>query len=238
LDMQRIVERVKKMLALASDKGASEGERDNALRMVHAYLAKYNLDMETVAGAKSATERKKEEADGGPRSHHVHSFFGRPWACNAAISVAKLCFCGYLYRAGRISKDSQHVFIGRTANAVTAAYLAEFVVNSIHAEGRKRQRQQALSNPWFLSFAWGASLVIQERVDELMRANPQIAPSSGTDIVLADLYTREAAANREYQEVAFPHLKRGVRGKGIRDHEAFRDGIAYGSTINLNRQVR
>jgi hypothetical protein len=43
--MNPILEKVKKLLALANDKGATEGERDNALRMAHGMLAKHNLDM-------------------------------------------------------------------------------------------------------------------------------------------------------------------------------------------------
>lgn len=236
MDMQKIIERVQKMLNLGRDKGASQGERDNAMRMVQAYLAKYNLDMETVEGTMSSKDRKKQEEQGGPRTHHVHTFFGRPWACNAAISVADLCFCGYLYRSARMSKDCQHLFIGRTANAITAAYLAEYVVRSIYREGKKRQRDEYRDNPWFLSFAWGAAIEIQKRVVELKKRH-DINGSSGKELVLADYYDQERAANREYQNVAFPKLKSATRGRGIRDAEGYMSGKEFGSTINLDRQV-
>lgn len=36
--MNPIVEKVRKLLNLANDESASEGERDNALRMAHAFL--------------------------------------------------------------------------------------------------------------------------------------------------------------------------------------------------------
>lgn len=236
MDMQKIVERVQKMLNLGRDKGASEGERDNAMRMVQAYLAKYNLDMETVEGTMPKRDQKKQEEQGGPRMHHVHTFFGRPWACNAAISVADLCFCGYLYRSARSSKDSQHFFIGRTANAVTAAYLAEFVVKSIYREGKHRQRLEGLGNPWFLSFAWGASLAVQKRVHQLKQRH-DINGSSGKELILASYYDAERAANREYTQITFPRLKRSSKGLGIRDAEGYQQGQEFGETINLNRQV-
>ena len=236
MDMQKIVERVQKMLSLGRDKGASEGERDNAMRMVQAYLAKYNLDMETVEGTMPRKDQKKQQEAGGPRMHHVHTFFGRPWACNAAISVADLCFCGYLYRSARMSKDCQHLFIGRTANAVTAAYLAEYVVRSIYREGKKRQRDERRDNPWFLAFAWGAALSVQKRVAQL-KERKDINGSSGKELVLASYYDSERAANREYQQIAFPRLKTSARGKGIRDKDGYEKGREYGDTINLNRQI-
>jgi Protein of unknown function (DUF2786) len=237
MDMQKIIERVQKMLNLGRDKGASEGERDNAMRMVQAYLAKYNLDLETVEGTMSKKDHKKQEDQGGPRTHHVHTFFGRPWACNAAISVADLCFCGYLYRSARMSKDCQHLFIGRTANAITAAYLAEYVVRSIYREGKKRQRDETRDNPWFLSFAWGAALSVQIRVKQLKDRKDIINGSTGKELVLASYYESEREANRDYTKVAFPHLKRATRGKGIRDKDGYDQGQAFGETINLNRQV-
>lgn len=236
MDMQKIIERVQKMLNLGRDKGATQGERDNAMRMVQSYLAKFNLDLETVEGTMSTKDKKKQEDEGGPRTHHCHTFFGRPWACNAAMSVADLCFCGYLYRSARMSKDCQHLFIGRTANAVTASYLAEFVVRSIYREGKKRQRAEARNNPWFLSFAWGAALEVQQRVREL-KARKDINGSSGKELVLADYYTQEANANRAYQEVAFPKTRTLGCGKGIRDGEGYVSGKEFGKTINLDRQV-
>lgn len=234
MDMQKIIERVQKMLRLAEDKGASEGERDNAMRMVHAYLAKFNLDMETVRS--NGKDQKIDEEGGGPRTHYTHSFFGRPWACNAAAAVGDLCFCAYLYRSARMSKDCKHFFIGRTANAVTAAYLAEFVVKSIHKEGKKRQRIEGQGNPWFLSFAWGAALKVRERVKKL-KEKPDINATAGTELVLASYYSSEWAANREYQKVAFPRLRTLGGGKGIRDRDGYTQGQAFGETINLNRQI-
>jgi hypothetical protein len=240
MDMQKIVERVKKMLEMA--KGKAEGgehERENAMRMVHAYLAKYNLDMATVEGSKSQQARKQEESEGGPRTHHPHQFFGRPWARCAAAAVADLCFCMYLYRSARVSKDCTHLFIGRTANAVTASYLAEYVCVSIHQEGRRRQRREGLSNPWFLDFAWGAAMIVQERCKLLKQsAGQKVNGSAGTELVLMDYYKSERAANADYQQVAFPRLKTGSMGKGVRGTGGYAEGREYGSTINLNRQMK
>ena len=239
MDKQKVIDLVQKMLNLARDKGASQGERDNAMSAVHKYLAKYNLDLATVEGTQSQSARKKEESDGGPRTHHIHQFFGRPWAVCAAGAVAELCFCMYLYASARQSKDCRHYFVGRTANAVTAAYLAEFVAKSIHTEGRKRQRQEGHDNPWFLSFAWGAALEVQKRVKILKDSSAnQRQSGSGKELVLASVYDNERTENQKYKQVAFPRTRvMGVRGKGIRNKEGYESGSEYGKTINLDRQL-
>ena len=65
---EKIMARVKKMLTLAYDKGATEGERDNALRMAHKYLAKYNLD---IAEVEASGDKK---AKGEPRVEETSIF--------------------------------------------------------------------------------------------------------------------------------------------------------------------
>lgn len=47
---EKIINRIKKMMALANDKAASDGERENALRMSYALMARHNLEMSDVDG--------------------------------------------------------------------------------------------------------------------------------------------------------------------------------------------
>ena len=43
--MNPIIEKIRKLLALANGTGAADQERESALRMAHALLAKHNLSM-------------------------------------------------------------------------------------------------------------------------------------------------------------------------------------------------
>ena len=70
------LERVKKMLTLANDAGATEGERDNALRMAHATLAKHNLTLSEAEAAGSTPEEKR--CDGAIETRNM------PWARRTA----------------------------------------------------------------------------------------------------------------------------------------------------------
>ncbi len=85
----KIINRIKKMMALANDPGASDGERDNALRMAYATLAKYNLAMEDVQGKPTGPQEA--------RATRFVEAYGRPWALSLAQAVAKLFFCTYYY---------------------------------------------------------------------------------------------------------------------------------------------
>lgn len=60
-EQARVLARVRKMMALANDDAAaSDGERDNALRMAHATLLKHNLTMAAAEEAGATAEEARE----------------------------------------------------------------------------------------------------------------------------------------------------------------------------------
>lgn len=240
-NMDRVIARIRKMLTLANDAGATEGERDNAMRMAHATLAKYNLDLAEIDSSGGKKTAGVEE-----RHKLYTAFYGRPWARVVAQSVAELMFCKYLYIKASVAKQTVHVFVGSHANSVSASILAEFLVTSIIREGKRRTREADAGNAWFRSFATGAAASIARRCISLREsanrgdpADPATPGAPGTALVLAGVYEREAAANRAYVE------QLNTRNEG-RPHDftrrtsssALAEGVEYGSTVSLNRQVK
>ena len=88
-EMENILNKVKKLLALANDSGASEGERDNALRMAHGLLAKHNLDMLDLT--------RHMQVEG--REDYMGAGFSMMWCKYISQSIAKLFFCKYYFGA-------------------------------------------------------------------------------------------------------------------------------------------
>jgi len=238
-ESKRIVARVQKMLRLAADAGAAEGERDTAMRMAHALLAKHNLDLHAVS---SSTPANETAASSEPRVDTSAEFDGWVWARSACQSIGELFFCHYLYaKTGKSSRSCRHYFIGRVSNSTTAALVAEFVVEAIYREARRAaQRANAESTSEFIrSFGWGAALRIKERVQELRRA-PTPAPTvPGTSLVLANVYDTEARANQQYLATRFgSSVRRGSGGRRTANTSALAEGRAYGANVSLNAQVR
>lgn len=221
-----IISRVKKMLALAADAGATEGERDNAIRMAHATLAKYNLDMAEVEASTGTIEEE--------RVKETFQFYGRPWARMVSHAVADLFFCKYLYMANSDAKKIGHIFIGRKSNVVTAQELAKWLVESIAREGARSARANYGGNTWKRSFCLGAGHRIWERVREIQDATKNQQATPGKGIVLASLYQREAAAN---QALIPAKLGKGRSGSRIGFAGAAEQGRAYGSTVQLTTQL-
>lgn len=229
-DQDRILSRVRKMMALANDAGASEGERDNALRMVHATLAKHNLTM-AHAEAAGANMEKRDKVTAESRN--------QPWARSVAHSVGEFMFCRYFFsscdKAGKIT----HNFVGREDNARTAAEMAEYVIGSIMKQANREWKKQADPGPWWTSFCKGAADQIRERCKEL-RAQAERADqqgSTGTSLVLASFYKTEADANAKYLAEVLNLKLKSAAPRTKRAGDGYSAGKAFGSNISLNRQV-
>lgn len=228
----KILGRIRKMLALANNEGASEGERDNALRMAHATLAKYNLDMAEV----ESSGKPQQEA----RAIVKKQYYGRPWARIASQAIADMCFCFYLITPAKRANQCVNWFIGRESNATSAAELAEWVVNSIWREAAKRANALGYGNEYARNFATAATTTVAARCAALKKAATSTSTEGapGTALVLASHYQLELQKNREHLEaskITVNTMK--TRMKDLRNSHALNAGTEYGKSINLNRQV-
>lgn len=222
---EKIVNRIKKMMALANDPAASDGERENALRMSYALLAKYNLDMGDVQGKPTGPQENREQASG--------EFYGRPWALSLAQSIGELFFCKY-YLIRSPKKDMVfHFFTGKESNAQAALEVTKSLVHSIRTEGNRLMRQKGENVTWRRSFATGAMFKIRDRVKELMAADPA-GMATGTALALIDLRGSEKAANELYIASQGVTVKvRASRAKSSVNPDAYQAGKEFGSKLNL-----
>lgn len=240
-EQTRILARVRKMMNLANNVGATTGERDNALRMAHATLAKYNLEMvseETVAGRPVAGEE--------PREQQQETFLGYPWARHVANSAATLFFCKYYFSMVRGTGTAMHNFIGRHSNAIMAREMARYLVKSIHAEARAYQRANYPHlQTQYTSFANGAMLKVYSRCQALRsesEAAPPVMVHTGSverSMSLAVIYRDEDTANDQYIALTVGKMRHAKKNDTkIRDAKARWAGDAYGAKVSLNRQIQ
>ena len=244
----KILRRVRKMLKLAQDAGATEQERDTAMRHVQATLAKYNITMQQ---AEAAGEEASEK-----RGSQREAFLGKPWAIRISGAIARMCFCHYHYHtlggnAGPTQK-AMHVFVGLESNVATAREMSRFVVEAVNTEANRYRRSIGGGYADYRAFAQGAAEKIRLRCfkieddakrngvarheddDDKMRA----ASGVGTSLVLASLYKTEEQANKQWLEDQKITLGKG-RSQTV-DHSrgyAHRAGAEYGDKVSLHRQV-
>jgi Protein of unknown function (DUF2786) len=223
---EKIISRIQKMLAIANDARANEGERDNALRMAHNLLAKHNLELGDVEA------RARDQQD--PRIKNTLDSWSQAWAKSVFQASAKLFFCSYYFGRKINATKCVHNFVGRTSNATTAALMGEYLVTSILRECRRNWVHNLA--PESRSFALGAAAAIYRRVEELRKADlPDAAP--GTALVLADIAKVEDDENEAFIRAAGTSLTvKKTRASPV-DPEAYAAGVQYGKKVNLSTQV-
>lgn len=225
-----VLEKVTKLLRLANDAGATEGERNNALRMAHGLLAKHNLEMADLEQHNSRSDRGRVCSE----------FPAYPWARGVCNAVATLFFSVYVASYTNNDNKGKHYFIGKEENATTAMLMAEFVVRSIKKEAERimkerRAEGEDLRWPWFRAFGSGAALRVAERVAEIMKEREAMKASPGTSLVLASVYQLEREANEKWKKENMS-TKPG-RNTPLHISDGTDEGYAYGDTISLNHQV-
>lgn len=221
---ERVIEKIRKLLALANNDGATEGERDNALRMAHNLLAKHNLSM-------SALEEPEEE-----RQRVNEEFYGRPWAATVAQAVAKLFFCKYYVAKSHRKNMVHHFFVGKESNSITALEMSKYLVASIKKEAARQMRARGETIAWRRSFATGAANRIQQRVWDIQQATKGQKTSTGTGLILADVYEMELEANEAWLKERGTELVTS-KSRGKEPGSGYHEGSTYGNGLGLQPQV-
>lgn len=222
----KILDRVRKMMALANDSGATEAEREAALSHATALLQKHNLSMKDMPS---------EEAEG--RLQSSVELTGDIWIRTLCNSIAGLFFCNYFYQKTRTQAREGHFFVGKESNAVTAMEMSVYLVKSIKREASKRYGSATSADG--RSFCVGTLSSIRVRIQEMKQqgAKQDNGLSTGTSLVLADLYQTEKLANEKFlaSQGVTVEIKK-PRVSSVRS-DSFSAGKTHGRTISLNRQV-
>jgi len=227
-EKDKVVARVRKMLALSNDNAASEGERENALRMAHATLAKYNLSL----GDTEVAEEKRIDS--------AIKISPHAWARTVAHAIAKLYFCEYFFMRGWKQSEMHHYFVGRESNVVTAQEMAVYVVRSINKEARVQTRLHFAGGQFERDFCKGAAAAIWKRCKEIRttaEAQDQPVASTGTTLVLASLYKQEQERNEKLISEKHGELDVKKDRQSAAGATAYYAGKNFGNKINLNRQI-
>ncbi len=217
---EKILTRIRKMMAIANDSAATEHERDTALQMSYRLLAKHNLTMLQV-----------DQSTSEPRDNYKTEGWSQLWAKQICLITSDLFFCSYYYGNKINATKCVHHFVGLESNATTAMLMSAYIINSILKECRARYTHNLA--PESRSFALGCARRLRVRVNALI-AEEQQANVPGTALALINLYKSEKDAN----EALLPdNLKPSKGGKSTVKALAYEAGKEFGNKINLSKQV-
>ncbi len=225
-DNEKIISKIKKLLAMADQSGgASEQERETAMRQANAMMDKHNIELSDTV----------ETTDTGQDEHHIGSTI---WKAYVLSAVAKLYGCES-YRTNGAS--GQMFIIGLEHNRQVTASMSEYLIKSIKREAKKYEGE---SRRFLNNFRKGAAIgitqqtkrIITERKEAARQAKQQVT-TTGTAIAIAiaDYYNNQLALNDQYLRDQGVKLKSS--GTSISDSDGYNAGKSYGSNVSLNGQL-
>ena len=244
IDLDRIKERLSKLLALANDKAATEGEATAALNRAHALLAEYNL---TLEDAVPADERKSGVTS---KSWDYIDFCS--WVSTLAMAVSQLYFCKmYSQKIWVINRNNKFrpahrvYFVGEPMNIELAHSMFEYLRHSAIKLCGKAVKERDPDSPETLhsfrvSFHTGLANRLSNRILKmrLERQDAETVTESGVTLpALRSMYERSLEANKEYlAKNKVKLVSKTVRQPRL-SYDGYNKGKAAGDSVSLNRPL-
>ncbi len=236
MSREKIIDRVKKLLALAG-KNSNEAEAAAAAEKAAELIAEHHL---------SQSELGEKSAMGHDDSFTTNS---RPWRRYIGAALARLYFCKYarMYERekGKASGKDRHLFMGRPDNATVArlmfAYLCVTVDRLASAAARDlagKENKAAFTTAFKLGCAIRLATRLNDRY-EAMQVKPTTTSTGTTLPALADAFAQESREIEAYQEQHFhddtEHESR--QPQASKSNLGLALGYAAGGTIGLDQQL-
>lgn len=229
----RIIDKVRKLLAVANDSATGNGvehEQETAMRQALAMLAKHNLSMSDITDLDEKEDRDCIE---------ITDEYPCPWRRVIAQAVARMFFCQYFKTQVPNKQKYNYSFVGLESNAITAKEMVLFLMKSVNAESLRRQKEQNEGVAFGTTFRNAAANRIAARCDALRKETESDASLNvGSALVMANYYEQEMLMNDSYiSKVLGIKLKtKSVKGQ-IKSVSGAQQGVAFGNNVSLNRQV-
>ena len=174
---EKTIDRIRKLLAMAdAENGASDQERETALRRANTLMDKYNVSMMDV----SEDERNEDE-----RSSESIATGTVKWKA-AVITVIGRLYGVFVYRT--TGKDGRTFFVGRESSRAAVRYISEYLIHSIEAEAKTVIGNRAYKNAFRLGAAAGVAKSVDAIIDELkpiqQRVKEYLNDLSGVDSII------------------------------------------------------
>lgn len=224
----KTIERVKKLLALAADGGATEAEAALAMDRAQKIMMEHGLSIATVEASGGMGE-SREKAESRGRAH-------KPWMRELMEALATSSFVHASHTPGRRSRwdgelhPARWTLIGRQSAVVQVQLMHEYLVRTVDRVARDR------GTPSDERFKAGMGERLVERLVERHSAamaeqrrqageakarasHPSAAPGNALVVVMEDYAQRERDLNEDLRRGLKPGTTAANREQELRDRE-------------------
>lgn len=239
----KIVERVRKLMALAESDNVNEAA--NAAAAAQKLMAEHRIS-EAMLSAEAGEDENDVEV-----TNDVLAQFARrePWAGTLAMGLTKANGCEVYYSSTHGKKGVDLRIVGATSDVQTVSYMYQYLVHEVErlcdAEAKRRRLagtiEYANTRMWRASFRAGAAHTLCKRIEaaaqEQRREQHNAAiDAGGAAIVRLDGGLARLETLAEKVKEALPgNLRKGRQTTARRDMSGFVAGQRAGESMNLTR---
>lgn len=174
MSTDRIIGKIKKLLALASDPGAAPNEAATASRQAAALMAKHNLDLESLTQAELEAEWDiTEQQMPGCRPGKKNPSKVPPW-------IGFLAFGVKLYTRTRASHRGPYViYKGARQDVELAQWMLKALIDLAYSRSKGQEDPNAYRN--------GFASAVQHRLKAMVQERDQVEREAGALVVVDKL---------------------------------------------------
>lgn len=205
----KIIEKVKKLFALAANEGSQGAEADNALRMANKLLEKHAIEKHQL--------HEKETTFANFKDYPISN----KWVSGLCSTICKLYNCRVIYDYNW--KPAKTIIIGTESNRMTAIIVIEQLMAQIKKD--TKGENAAFKNGAVIGLQKVVNQIIKDRQEEQAEAIP------GTGIMVVDLFRQDKQDANNFVKDNFSNLTTSKGGRGSAA------GAEYGSGLNPGARV-
>lgn len=227
--MSAIIEKIKKLMALATNSGATESEATTALEMASALMMKHNIDNSDLI----------EKPDMGLKRVQFPDFDDN-WHGWVSSAVGQLNTVKPIYYG-----QGTFAFIGRVDSIECAALMFPWIVDQIE-KLYKRDLPKGLTKSARANFRrtykQGVAMRVCQRVNEIMQAmktdDAKAQASTGTTaLVVVQTIQQQLSEIEEWMAKNFGGTIIKKKSRGVRGGLGTSAGIRAGDQVQINKSV-
>jgi len=222
---ERILDKVRKLLALTEARGATPEEAALAASKAQALLFAHNLTLAQVeATGRNGSKESYEKTDFVLNATR----FSLSWHRSLLTSIANANFGKAVYGAG-----AKAYIIGRKSDVEVIVYLYQYLSREIERLGDHIRHQEGViehKRRWKVSFCYGAVTTVRVRLKETQASQAAATPASQALVVMSAADLARAVSG------FFPRLST-IRGGRISNTDGYAHGQAAGRSLNIRPGV-
>ena len=202
---ERMIEKIRKLFALAANKGSQGNESENALRMANALLAKHAIDKFKL--------HDNEEVFASFMDYNIKQV----WVKKVCSHIGRLYNCRVIFDYNW--DDPKTLIIGTSSNRITAIIVIDQLLDQIKKETKGKRidfKNGAAFGLWEV-----CKRIIDNRQTDLEEAVP------GTGLMIIDVDKQMKMNVDDFIRSNFKHLACSNRGGRMSA-----EGRAYGNGLN------